>query len=884
MGRSDVNGRSLRTLLGAVAAARPEAAALLAPGRGTLTYAALLAAVDRVGDALAGRVAPDGRIAIVAPDSSAVALTMIGVMSRHVLTPLDGRLTREELARQLTRLRASLAIVVGPAEVARAAAADAGVAVATLLDDGALGGLEALPRVHPIADAARGGADVALVACTSGTTGQPKLVPLTQDNLLSMMIANVDVVGLTPDDRCLGIMPLCHIHGSGAVLCALLAGGSVAVLPASFHADAFFDGLREFSPTWYTAVPTIHQAVLGRAETRADVVAASHLRLVRSGSAPMPAGIPERLESTFRATYVEASGATEASAYLCSNRPATRRIGSVGRAMPGTTLRIVDDAGSDVAPGEVGELVARGPGVFAGYEDASPETTRDAFTADGFFRTGDLARVDADGFFHLVGRLKEQINRGGMKVAPAEVERVLLAHPAVAQAAAFGIADARLGQEVGACVVLRDDAACAAIELQRHAAEHLAEFKVPRHVRFVDAIPVGPRGKVERLRLATQLGLEDDAAKLAGKRVGWSPPVTPMEQSLAAIWTEVLGVEVRDVAAPFFAVGGDSAQALSVCLSIERRFNRPMPLAAIGARPSIRALAELLADDGIVAEPGAPIVIRDGDPTRTLFVLPGVGGNVYSFHLMARHLPADLRIVGLPLPGADGLEAPLSTMAGIAERFVAHVRAQQPRGGPYALAGYSFGGRIACEVARRLVDADPSARVFVALLDARGPDWPPPRPLRQRVAAKLLRQMKTVGPGGKFRAAWPARIAPPRERSTTRPRETTPAEIVAEVVAPLWLPEPLRRRQQAMIAACDAANEGWRAPPLAGLDVRLFRASTPTWVTCDLSDHSMGWRKPSRGAVRIVDVPGSHVTMLHEPHVATLATRLAEAMATPASS
>lgn len=354
-----------------------------------------------------------------------------------------------------------------------------------------------------------------------------------------------------------------------------------------------------------------------------------------------------------------------------------------------------------------------------------------------------------------------------------------------------------------------------------------------------------------------------------------------MEQSLAAIWTEVLGTEVRDVDAPFFALGGDSAQALSVCLSIERRFGRPMPLAAIGARPSIRALAELLADDGLVDVPGAPIMIRDGaaGAARTLFVLPGVGGNVYSFHAVARHLPADVRVVGLPLPGADGLEEPLTTMKAIAERYVAHVRAMQPGGGTYALVGYSFGGRVACEVARRLVDAGAAARVLVALLDARGPNWPPPKPLRQRIGARLLRQMSVVGPGSSFRAAWPRRTAPRRIAEIAPARQATPAEIVAEVVAPAWLPEPLRRRQQAMIAACDAANGDWHPPPLAGLDVRLFRASTPTWVTCDLSDHTMGWRKPSGGAVKVVDVPGSHVTMLHEPHVATLAARLAEALA-----
>ena len=641
-------GYQLMGLLEAVAANAPAAPALLGPGYEPLGFADLVARLAAVGGRLRSLgLARGDRIAVALPDSSAAALMMVSTVAHCAAVPVNPRSTQAEVERLLTGVKArALVVSEGTNPASRRAAGRIETPVLELRPDasGPAGGFTLEPLNPDLFSATEGTVPeeefatgdsrsdkpevAALVVHTSGTTGFPKIVPLTQNNLLAMMLANIEVLGLTPQDRCLSVMPLCHIHGLGAVLCSLLSGGSVVVMPG-FVPDAFFDALGRFFPTWYTAVPSIHQAVLDRAADHGSVVRSvadgKSLRFVRSGSAPMPRGVPERLERLFNTVYVEACGATEASAYICSNRPGRARIGSVGLPMPGTDVRVIDPSGKPLGPNAEGELVARGPGVFAGYED-NPAATEAAFV-DGYFRTGDLARYDDEGFFYLTGRIKEQINRGGMKVSPYEVEDAVLSHPDVVQAVAFAVPDTVVGEEVACAVVLRGGATgLCELELQRHVAPRLADHKVPRRVVFVDKVPVGPGGKVVRRTLAEQLGLSA-ATPPAGSNPPATPynePVTPTEQALAAVWSEVLGRRVGDVDAPFETLGVDSLQALKISLGIEQRFGRVVPLAALSTRRTIRAAAALLESDGWRPEPGAPVVLREGRAGRpTLFVLPG---------------------------------------------------------------------------------------------------------------------------------------------------------------------------------------------------------------------------------------------------------------------
>ena len=301
-------------------------------------------------------------------------------------------------------------------------------------------------------------------------------------------------------------MPLFHIHGLMAgVLASLDAGGTVICTPG-FNALRFFAWLDGMAPTWVTAVPTMHQAILSRAPRNREIVARRRLRLLRSSSSSLPAPVMGELEAAFDAPVIESYGMTEASHQMTSNPmpPAERRPGGVGLAA-GPDVAIMDQAGRLLAPGARGEVVIRGANVTRGYEN-NPEANAAAF-AHGWFRTGDQGAIDGAGHLTLTGRLKEIINRGGEKIAPREVDDVLMAHPAVAQAVAFAMPHPKLGEDVAALIVLRDGAEAGERELRAFAARSLADFKVPRTILFRDEIPKGATGKLQRIGLAEKLGL-----------------------------------------------------------------------------------------------------------------------------------------------------------------------------------------------------------------------------------------------------------------------------------------------------------------------------------------------------------------------------------------
>ncbi len=341
---------------------------------------------------------------------------------------------------------------------------------------------------------------------TSGTTSRPKIVPLSHINVTASAYHIGQTLRLTPDDVCLNIMPLFHIHGLiAATLSSLAAGGQVVCTPG-FNALKFFSWIEEANPTWYTAVPTMHQMILSRADRQADVIKASRLRFIRSSSSSLPPQVMEALEATFGVPVIEAYGMTEASHQMTSNPlpPAAHYAGCVGVAS-GPEVAIMDEDGALLPAGEIGEVVIRGRNVTQGYE-ANPEANAKAFT-NGWFRTGDQGAIDADGYLRLTGRLKELINRGGEKISPLEVDTVIMDHPAVAQVVTFAMPHDKLGEDIAAAVVLREGAACDERELRGFVGERLADFKVPRKVLFLDEIPKGATGKLQRIGLAEKLGL-----------------------------------------------------------------------------------------------------------------------------------------------------------------------------------------------------------------------------------------------------------------------------------------------------------------------------------------------------------------------------------------
>ncbi len=345
---------------------------------------------------------------------------------------------------------------------------------------------------------------MALVLHTSGSTGRPKRVPLKHANL-SISAQNVArSYELTADDVSLCVMPLFHVHGLVASTLATLSTGGTVVVPAKFSPLSFWRVARDYGVTWYSAVPTLHQLLLARAGEPGDAAGGpgrpkragtERLRFIRSCSAALPPQVMYALEEAFGAPVLEAYGMTEAAHQMASNPlpPADHKPGSVG---PGTDVRIsiMDKEGRHLAQGEQGEVVIQGPNVIRGYEN-NPEANASSFV-DGWFRTGDQGYLDADGYLHLVARIKELINRGGEKISPREIDEVLLTHPAVAEAVCFGVPHGTWGEEVAAAVVLRDAASEA--DLLAYCRERLADYKRPKQIHITDAIPRTATGKIQR--------------------------------------------------------------------------------------------------------------------------------------------------------------------------------------------------------------------------------------------------------------------------------------------------------------------------------------------------------------------------------------------------
>ena len=493
-----------------------DAPAIGAPGRPAMTYAGLRALADatvaRLNELGIGR---NDRVAIVLPNGPEMASAFVTIGAGATTAPLNPAYRGEEFDFYLEDLNAKALVVErGSESPALAVAAARNIPVLTLVaDEAGPAGNYTLEGAGAGGAAASGGVaqpdDVALVLHTSGTTSRPKIVPLTQRNVTASARHIGASLSLVPGDKCLNIMPLFHIHGLiAAVLSSLGAGASVHCTPG-FNALRIFNWLDEIEPTWYTAVPTMHQAILARAGRNPESVerARKNLRLVRSSSSSLPPQVMAELEKTFDAPVVEAYGMTEAAHQMACNPlpPAVRKPGSVGIAA-GPEVRIMAEDGNRLLDvGETGEIVIRGPNVTPGYEN-NPDANASAFT-DGWFRTGDQGVMDEDGYISITGRLKEIINRGGEKISPREVDEVLMDHPAVAQAVTFAMPHAKLGEEVAAAIVLREGKETSESEVREFVAKHLADFKVPRKVLILDEIPKGATGKLQRIGLAEKLGL-----------------------------------------------------------------------------------------------------------------------------------------------------------------------------------------------------------------------------------------------------------------------------------------------------------------------------------------------------------------------------------------
>ena len=493
--------RPAEPLADLLAQAAPTRAALIVPETGqTLTYAQLATRVEMLARRLAGLGVNRGdRVALALPNGPDIVLLLLAITALGAAAaPLNPAYTESEFGFYLGDISPRLILVPASGVAAASAAADAAgttVVAVTPVDDGPpelrTSSADGLARSFEPG----GPDDVAFVLHTSGTTSRPKQVPLLQRNLM----ATVRTIGahyqLGASDVSFCVMPLFHIHGLVASTFAALGAGGAVITPRRFTPRRFWAQAREHRATWLSAGPTLHQMILDQAD---EPGAPDTLRFVRSCSSALSPALMERAEGTYRVPMLEAYGMTEASHQMSSNPlpPAARLPGSVG-VPTGTDIAIADRGGILQADGVAGEVVIRGPGVMSGYVN-NPEATAEAFFGD-WFRTGDRG-VFRDGYLFLEGRLKEMIIRGGENIAPAEIEQVLMSHPAVRDAVCFGVADAKYGELVSAAVTLVSDTSVK--ELVDHCRESLAAFKVPSRIEVLTEIPRTPTGKVQRRRVA----------------------------------------------------------------------------------------------------------------------------------------------------------------------------------------------------------------------------------------------------------------------------------------------------------------------------------------------------------------------------------------------
>jgi len=458
--------------------------AIGAPGRDWMSYGDLKTLSAQVRTTLrAAGIAATDRVAIVLPNGPEMAAAFVTIAQSATTAPLNPAYKEDEFAFYLEDLKARAIIVeAGYTGPARAAAERFEMTVIELTPTEPAGNFTLSTSVTGTASDANPTADdVALILHTSGT----------------------------PEDCCLNVMPLFHIHGLVAAVSASLAAGASISCAPGFDALKFYGWLEEVDPSWYTAVPTMHQAILARAPRNADIIKNARLRFLRSSSSSLPGPVMTQLADTFGAPVVEAYGMTEAAHQMCCNpiEPGRQKPGAVG--LPaGPEVRIAHEVENRLVEG-VGEISISGPNVTPGYE-ANPEANeKNFFDAEGkrWFRTGDQGQFDADGYLSLTGRLKEIINRGGEKISPLEVDGVLSDHPAIGQCVTFAVPHDKLGEDVGAAVVLKEGQEATDREIRDFASERLAAFKVPRKILILDEIPKGATGKLQRIGLAEKLGL-----------------------------------------------------------------------------------------------------------------------------------------------------------------------------------------------------------------------------------------------------------------------------------------------------------------------------------------------------------------------------------------
>jgi acyl-CoA synthetase (AMP-forming)/AMP-acid ligase II/thioesterase domain-containing protein/acyl carrier protein len=691
-------------------------------------------------------------VAVLLSDGVCGVISLLGVSRICACAPLNPALTSVELKADLLELGA-VAVVVSPElETPRVVVEMLGLlAIECAYSDSEQQFLwtarkPSTPSIDREAVRPENGG-AAILLHTSATTGRRKLVPLSLENLSAMIENTVRALKLGRDDRLLMMARIFHTQGVLSPFAQLLAGGSV-IVPDSFTPQDFRRCLNDLHPTWYTCGPTLHRAILTNLEAH-PLEAPTSLRFVRSGGAPLPKDLRANLEQALQAPVLDVYGLTETGAVACT-RVDSHRLDSdaanreaVGKTM-GPEIAIMGPEGELLPPGTEGEIVVAGPTVISGY--LNDLIANDEAYRGRWFRSGDLGRLDPEGFLYITGRLKEIINRGGQKIIPNEIDAVLVSHEAVLEAAAFGVPHPTLGEDVACAVVLSEEADISSIELRVFAAKRLAAFKVPRKIYRVESIPHGATGKPQRLMLRkrfSEIETTDDHALLSNS--SWTPhlysaesqrsPLTTahakpkdIDRTIEDIWSRTLRTDSKEQHEDFFSLGGDSLAAVTMLVELEVLFDLKthLPQALFFEESTLATLIDMVRNGlaGRDLDHASHMIelvqVTRGRGQPPLFMIPADGEEGSRFRRLSRKLGEEWPL-SLVRPADSWHERSARSIEEAGARSTALIRAASPQG-PYVVGGFCSGGIVAFEIVCQLEREGQTA--LLVLFDVPTPGFP----------------------------------------------------------------------------------------------------------------------------------------------------------------
>ena len=790
-------------------------------------------------------------VAVIQADGACALISLLGAVRIGPACPIDPSLTATELQQDLIQLGAGAVIVDDEASVAAVIAARIGMAVIEAKTSSSRCHWR-LVRKIAISSERPLNTELLFLLHTSATTGRRKLVPLTAQNVSAMIENTLSITKLTKDDRLLLLARSFHIQGALSVLAQLRVGGSV-IAPDALAPSAVHKILQEFRPTWYTCGPTMHHALLS--EINHGRIPKS-LRFVRSAGAPLPTALEEALSASLQVPGLNVYGLSETGGVASTTLDEPSAAGSVGRSM-GPEIAVMDRNGAILQPGEEGEIVVRGPVVMQGYY-FNEAANREAFH-DGWFRTGDLGRLDSSGHLFIRGRLKEIINRGGEKVLPDEIDVVLAKHSAVRDVAAFALPHATLGEDVGCAVVLWPGKSASPEELRNFAAKELAHFKIPRQIFVRETIPRGSTGKPKRLLLREEYTQASEHS-VHPLTLTETPGITEDKGEIVRIWASLLDSDNIGDHDDFFALGGDSLSATSMLVAVATLFGLALPLSAEAFinNPTVTGVMRMIADGEEVEtggeNRGIVYPMRKGGGLGTLFFVPANQTKGLYLRRMTRYFADDWASY-LLRPSELAPFRPLYSIEDAARHVVNALKHVQPEG-PYVIGGYCQGGIIAFEAGLVLEQAGES--VSLILFDTPFPG-----------GASVVRQwqMYSTNARDKVRAATRGGTLKPALRSArSMSRKVTWLALrrLRPIVSRLWSVPPVR-------SVCAWATQN---------NFDFYRAGKGRMpilhiVAKDETSRMLGaamlrWGENTTGKVSYLWVAGDHNSLFHEVNFGTM--------------